>query len=619
MTKLEFRYIVLLVAAAALTVFIAYQIPLPVKMDVGGNNENYTRGFYEVESIGGRQFRWTNGDGRVLFPDVGRAVPIGVVVDSYAWRQDDHVYTATVTVNGTEVGTISKAGWREWRFVISDTAILRADELVVGFHSTPFIHSELFPGSEDHRPYGVGIESVELEPQLNGWSNLLTIPSAPQVLFAIAFALGVYALWRSLGVRAQVALCVALAALVIFATIIVFDRVAASQRALFAALAVGATIAVAVWGARIDKWRFAAIALPLSVMLVAFWLRAHATVFLPVEGDDGIYMQAAEQYAQAIRVGDWARVIQYESGIEHPIFNVLLFAFASLARDFAPLHLSSVEAMRLVAVLFGTLQVGLIAILNPLAGWFLAIQTTEIKFTSMAYLEALPALTAAISVISFEKFRRTSQTHWMWISALALGAAGASKFIYAVVGFAILPFLLWEQRRQLKLILIYGLVVMFSFLALDPYLWANPVGRMLSMFSFHASFSTREYVQELARPWWYNLVVLAVPAKIYSPPNLYPSPFVLSWDGAIYALGLLGIPSLVRRSRLYLAWLVAGVVFVSLWEAKWEQYAMVIATPLCLSAGYGLADLMQWLRSRFSRVELFARFKVKPTPGATGN
>ena len=484
---------------------------------------------------------------------------------------------------------------------------------MVGFHSIPFIHSELFPGSEDNRPYGVGIESVELEPRLDSWSNLLTIPSPPQLLFAVTLALGIYVLWRSLGVRAQVALYAGLGALVIFALAIALSRVAASQRALFATMAVGITAAVGVWEGQIDKRRLAAIAIPLGVMLVALWLRAFAIGLLPVEGDDGIYMQAAEQYAQAIRAGDWTKVVQFDSGIEHPIFYVLLFAFASIARDFAPVHLSSVEAMRLVAVLFGTLQAGLIAILNPMAGWFLAIQTTQVKFTSMAYLEALPALTAAISVIAFEQFRRTSQSKWMCFSALALGAVGASKFIYAVVGFAILPFLLWEQRHRPRQIVLYGLLTFIAFFALDPYLWSDPIGRLRALFAFHASFSTREYVQELARPWWYNLVVLAVPAKIYSPPNLYPSPFLLTWDGMIFALGLLGIPSLVRRSRLFLAWLIAGAIFVSLWEAKWEQYAMVIATPLCLSAGYGMSDLLQWLKPRLSSVELFAKFKTRLT------
>jgi hypothetical protein len=72
-------------------------------------------------------------------------------------------------------------------------------------------------------------------------------------------------------------------------------------------------------------------------------------------------------------------------------------------------------------------------------------------------------------------------------------------------------------------------------------------------------------------------------------------------DAPIYVLGLLGLPALAWRSRLYVAWFLVGVVFVSLWEAKWEQYAMVIATPLCLSAGYGVTDLLAWLGKRWMK------------------
>ena len=51
----------------------------------------------------------------------------------------------------------------------------------------------------------------------------------------------------------------------------------------------------------------------------------------------------------------------------------------------------------------------------------------------------------------------------------------------------------------------------------------------------------------------------------------------------------------VASSWCFVVWFLFGAIFISLWEAKWEQYAMVIATPLCLSAGYGVADALAWL------------------------
>ena len=252
---------------------------------------------------------------------------------------------------------------------------------------------------------------------------------------------------------------------------------------------------------------------------------------------------------------------------------------------------------RSLAAVLGAAQAGLIAVVNPMAGWFLAIQTTEIKFTSMAYLEALPALAIVVSVLAYERFRRTARTLWLCLSAVGLGMAVASKFIYVAGGLTVALFLLWEERKRPRHILTYGVVAVAVFAIASPYFWSDPLGRLQEMVGFHMSSSQRDYVTQLNRPWWYLWPVLATPALIYAPIYEYPPFYVMACDGLIFALGLLGLPSLTRRSPLYRAWFVAGMIFLALWSAKWERSAMIVATPLCMSAGCLVSDVLQWART----------------------
>ncbi len=622
--RLEFsqsaiRHLIVLVLLAAITVVIAFQLRLPMKIAIGGDTQQYTSGFYFIQNEPEHSYRWTNGNGVVRFPDVGKATPLQLSVVANAWRDESQVYTATVTVNGNPVGVINKAGWRNWRFLISDPTILRADELVVGFHSTPFVPNELSPDSQDFRKLGVAVDSVEVQPQWPSpvtperWMDLITFPSLYQLGFVVLFAPMLYLFSRYLGLNEKRAFYLGLAAIVLLGVGTAFFRFAAVQRVLIFTLVVGVFVAAKVLrdlnrptpagdslalAGRPALRRIAVLAIPVCVMVVAFLLRVHSLTIFPGEGDEGIYMAVAEHYAQALASGNWQEIIAYDGATGQPALYELVFALGFAIRDAAGIPWSDMLTMRLVATAFGVLQVGLLAVLNPVAGWFLAVQTTEIKFTSMAYLEALPALAVTIAVVSFERFRRTLGNAWLYLSAIALGAAGASKFIYLAGGLAILVFLVWEQRRQPRTILVYGFVAGLAFFVFDPYLWADPVGRLHGMFSFHMANSTRDYVQELARPWWYTIAALLESAKLYLQPWEYPPPFLLEWDAAIFVLGVLGLPALLRRSRLYVMWLLFGAVFISLWEAKWEQYAMVIATPLCLSAGYGVADALAWLNKR---------------------
>ena len=91
-----------------------------------------------------------------------------------------------------------------------------------------------------------------------------------------------------------------------------------------------------------------------------------------------------------------------------------------------------------VAAVLGTLTAFLVALLNPLAGLWLAIHTFTIKYTSQVMLEALPALTSALVVVAYERARANAWSRrWLALAALALGLTASSKYLHCVVGIVV--------------------------------------------------------------------------------------------------------------------------------------------------------------------------------------
>lgn len=88
---------------------------------------------------------------------------------------------------------------------------------------------------------------------------------------------------------------------------------------------------------------------------------------------------------------------------------------------------------RLQAVLFGTLEVLVLALVNPLAGLFLAIDTWQIKYTSQIMLESLPSFTSLLAVYGYLKSRRKLNA-WLLLSSVSLGVSVAEKSLTASLG-----------------------------------------------------------------------------------------------------------------------------------------------------------------------------------------
>ncbi|NTU62055.1 MAG: ABC transporter permease subunit, partial [Chloroflexi bacterium] len=288
---------------------------------------------------------------------------------------------------------------------------------------------------------------------------------------------------------------------------------------------------------------------------------------------------------------------------------------ADPARTLPQPHLDHV---RTAHALFGTLEVLVLALINPLAGLVLALHTWTIKYTSQVMLEALPALTSLLVVVFYFKSRqnlaRGSQPSqgWLVLSAIMLGLTTASKYPYTMVGVAVLIHWLWDSWpgrsdednrsvwQRLRPILAWGSIAVFVFFLANPYLWPDPINRLRDSFGYHGRYATTaSEVQEANFPIWQPLVWLAQAVP------WHPGVFAVSLDAIILLFAIVGLKRLWQKYRVFALWLIIMLVFLLFWPTKWPQYILMLTAPLALSAVEGfraviwepLADWVRRIRS----------------------
>jgi ABC-type sugar transport system permease subunit len=365
----------------------------------------------------------------------------------------------------------------------------------------------------------------------------------------------------------------------------------------------------------------------LLIVLLALLLRLRAVEQLPIDFDEDDYLLAGQHYARAIRDKDWGEIINYEYNHEHPILVKLTYGLVLTGLPQIPeiaqkptsappadsLPQPHLEYLRKTSALLGTLGVLALAFLDPLAGIFLAIHTFTIKYTSQSMLEALPALTSFLAVMAYDHWLRSKRTNlWLALSGIALGLTAASKYIYAVVGIAILLHWMWETRaegqnsiperrgwRQLLPILGWGMLALFIFFLVNVYLWPDPIDRLKTSLTFLAAYSQSEQVQRMSFPFWQPL------ATLFQSVPWHPGVFVIVLDTLIALLALLGFRRLWQRRQVYAFWLVVGLVFLMIWPTKWPQYILIISAPISLAAAEGFrgmvwAPLSSWMHNTLS-------------------
>jgi len=354
------------------------------------------------------------------------------------------------------------------------------------------------------------------------------------------------------------------------------------------------------------------IAAILAVVSIAWTLRWHAVTTLNVDYDEDDYLRAAQQYAALIRSGDWRGFMETNYRPEHPPLAKILFGLSILPAPEAPLipdkptsanpdqslPKHQLRDARTLNAVLGTITVALVALVNPLAGLLLAAHAFTIKYVSQVMLEALPSLTSLAMVMCYLQWKKKGLTKingWNSASAIFLGLTAASKYIYCVIGIAVLIdwFLTCKEKGRLKdffpLALYWGLLAMIIFFAADPYLWSSPLVRLKESVFYHLAYSTgASEVQRANLPFYQSLVYLSTsPAALGWQPDAFP----VALDTPILILAAFGFVSLWKKQRLYILWLGVAFLFLFFWPAKWAQYILVVTVPLSLAAADGLLNL----------------------------
>lgn len=368
-----------------------------------------------------------------------------------------------------------------------------------------------------------------------------------------------------------------------------------------------------------------------AITLFALGLRMFAAARLNVDYDEPVYLGAAMDYTNAIRSGQYKMIAWNENTYEHPalykiVYGIVLLTQKPLAKfqisdlpRLAPIATTEAKqwnmAARYVSVTLGTLAVFVLALINPLAGLFLAVTSLSVKYTSEVYLEALPLLTSLLCALAYMQWfmgvrkgmlSPRKNIYWLVSSAVFLGMTAASKYVYCVVGIGILihffAAVLQKQvsRQHALQFLGWGMLSILMFIIFDPYLWPHPLSRLIKTVTFHIGFQNSNIVKLYDYPKWQTILWLFSFTSHY---DLGPvSAFPVNIDTLIFFLALAGLPRLFQKERLFFIWLVVGLVFLLAWTAKWPQYTLIILVPFVLSAAQGVATILN-----LGRKYLFSR------------
>jgi ABC-type sugar transport system permease subunit len=351
------------------------------------------------------------------------------------------------------------------------------------------------------------------------------------------------------------------------------------------------------------------------VLIIAGTFRARAVQHLNIDFDEDDYTRAAQEFAHLMRTSNWSGFLETNYRPEHPPLAKIIMGVSLLTapekdliadrpttaepNKYLPRIL--VKPERTVNAVFGWLTVALLAIVNPLAGLALATHSMTIKYNSQAMLEALPALTSFVMALAYLQFKKNRKISWLVTSAVFLGLTAASKYLYCVIGIAVLVDWFMDARERdevkpfFKQALLWGLLGVTIFFATNPFLWADPIQRLRESVLYHAGYSSgAEEVQNAGFPVWQPVQWLVTSAADWEPDAFFFGP-----DFLIALLATFGLARLWKKERLYVLWLGFALLFLLFWSTKWPQYILTFTIPLSLAAAEGLAQIWQNLLEGF--------------------
>lgn len=331
----------------------------------------------------------------------------------------------------------------------------------------------------------------------------------------------------------------------------------------------------------------------LLITLATHWL---AVTHLPQDFDEPVYTEAAMDYARALEQGHFNAVIDYPNNREHPALVKLTYGIVAYFNGSAHNYSETLRTGRVVSAIFGVIGTLVLTLLDPFAGGLMAIHALVVKYTSQAYLEAIPLASMILAVFAFLKTDRGKPNSWLWLSAVSLGTVAAGKFTYAPVLVVVLAYLAFlEKKIPFRWMAGFGVLAVATFFLLNVSLWHDPFNRIAEAFTFHANYQQGDHVTEVGYPWYqpFNWLFKETPGDWHGGIFLYDiDPFI-----AFFAFA--GILREWKERRWLVVWLAAGLLFLLLWGTKWPQYVLTIVPALCLMAAESARRFSKWV-SRLS-------------------
>ncbi|HTE50184.1 MAG TPA: hypothetical protein VK698_04875 [Kofleriaceae bacterium] len=380
------------------------------------------------------------------------------------------------------------------------------------------------------------------------------------------------------------------------------------------------------------------IALVLLAIALATWQRACAVAALPPDFDELPYLQAGFDYAERMSPGRWGEIADLDENHEHPPLVKLAFgAGLKLAGptepDWKRLRVGesmpdaarpAFEVGRWTSAVPGIGQVAVAAAVDPLAGLLLAGEAYHAKYTSQAYLDAIPGLLFVLALFVFERGTRVAggarrpvpDLRLVVVAFALLGAAAAGKYPFGAVGvLALTPLtILAFPRRPLVWLALAG-AAMVTFFALDPYLWPDPVGRLGESIGFHFAYGQSEDVASAGLPWYQQIVALFRSGPTRWHPGVFPAGRVTA---ALLPLALIGMPIAASRRPVWAVSTAVGLAFLLVWPVKWPQYLLLVIVPLAICAAHAPAAVVALVRRLRGRAAGPRASTGEPASGSGG-
>src|SRR5664280_3198946 len=144
-----------------------------------------------------------------------------------------------------------------------------------------------------------------------------------------------------------------------------------------------------------------------------------------------------------------------------------------------------------------------------------------------------------LAVLAFLRVQKDQTNRWLWISAVALGVATASKYTYIPVILIVLGYLaVFEKKLKWYWLLMYSVMAVGIFVVLDVSLWHDPLNRLYQSLFFHIQYSQNAHVQDVAYPWYQPIIWIFTSSPASWHPTVF---FYYGFDGIISVLAVLGV------------------------------------------------------------------------------